>query len=139
MIFVLQNCSLVMQRKLPNSCLLPTICLLGKTDGEDPQHLFFTCTYSVKLLEKTLSIFHVAWVCGDDSSLNVQQLLLGHFLKKKPRLLWENMVKALLADLWFERTKKPFMIKMGWLDQFEQQLGTLPARNLKTTAFRSFV
>lgn len=40
---------------------------------------------------KLFSIFRVAWAFGDTFSLNEQQLL------------WENMVKALLADLWFNQ------------------------------------
>ena len=44
----------------------------------------------------------------------------GHILKKKPRLLWENMVKALPADSWFERNERTFHDKeMSWLDRFE--------------------
>ena len=53
-------------------------------------------------------------------SHNVQQLLSGHILKKKQHFLWENMVKALLAYLWYQRNQRTFHDKeMRWIDRFE--------------------
>ena len=39
---------------------------------------------------------------GDTFSINVQQILMGSFLKKGPRQFQVNMAKALLAELWFD-------------------------------------
>lgn len=59
MIFGLLNCALVMQRKLPSSCLSPLVCPLCKQKGEDLQHLLFECSYSANCWGKLFSIFAV--------------------------------------------------------------------------------
>lgn len=65
-------------------------------------------------------VFNVAWAFGDTFSLNVRQVLLDLLLKKGLRLIWVNMAKALLADLWFERNQRIFHDKeLGWFDCFE--------------------
>lgn len=57
MIFGALNCSSVMQTKLMNSCLSPSICPLCKNEGEGLQHLFFVCLYSAICWRKFFLVF----------------------------------------------------------------------------------
>ena len=51
---------------------------------------------------------------------NVVQILVGPSLKPKSQLLWSNEVKAILAELWFERSWRVFQDKaLAWMDHFE--------------------
>ena len=57
---------------------------------------------------------------GSDFKNNVLQILLGPLLKKKPKLLWVNAVKALLTEIWFERNQRTFNDRVSaWEDRFE--------------------
>ena len=115
MLFGLLNCSLVMQRKLPNSCLLPSIFPLCLLNEEDLHHLFFSCPYSAKCWGSLFSLFEVSWVFNRTFSPNVRQIILGPLMKKGPRLLWTNLAKSLFAEIWFERV---FHDKfMSWSDR----------------------
>ena len=45
---------------------------------------------------------------GNSSSDNVLQILIGPSLKKGPKTLLHNAVKALLVEIWFERNQRVF-------------------------------
>lgn len=61
MAFGLLNCSLIMQRKIVNKCLLPSVCPLYLKNSEDLLHLFILCPYSTNCWRSILSIFNVVW------------------------------------------------------------------------------
>ena len=99
MAFGLQNCSLIMQRKLPNKCLLPPKCPLCMKNSEDLLHLFILCPYFTKCWKSFPSIFIVVWAFEGSLCSNVFLLLRGPLLPKRLRLIWANMSKALLAEI----------------------------------------
>ena len=110
MIFGNLNCALVMQMKLPSHCLSPHICPLCMAE-KDLQHLFFDCTYALRCWHRLFSFFNLCWVFGNRCSENVLQILVGPSLKKSPKTLWYNAVKALLVEIWFERNQRVFYDK----------------------------
>lgn len=70
--------------------------------SEDPQHFFFECHYSFDCWKKLLSIFHLQWVFVN-SFKDVLPILYA-----TAQLLWVNVVKALLAKIWFKRNQRVF-------------------------------
>ena len=64
--------------------------------------------------------FDVVWALGESFSLNVQQVLMGPVFKKKTWLIWANLSKAVLVEIWFERNQRTFHGKeTHWPDRFE--------------------
>ena len=60
------------------------------------------------------------WAFDGSFSANVRQLLRGPYLSKKPFLIWVNLIKALLAKIWFERNQRIFYDKKrDWVDIVE--------------------
>lgn len=113
------SCISVMQHKLPTSCLSPSICPLGHQHGEDPIHLFFSCSYTVCCWE--FSIFNLSWVFGVDFRRNLSFTLVkyskvisgGNMVWKEPKgvygkslewlgLFWSCSQKCLLVVLLFQ-------------------------------------
>ena len=89
-------------------------------DKEDLQHLFFDCCYAGKCWQWLFALFNLCWVFGNVFHENVLQILVEPKLKSDPKLIWNNVVKALLAEIWFERNKRVFHDKSTpWLDRFE--------------------
>lgn len=108
MAFGLLNCSLIMQRNTLNKCLEPLMCPLCMKDSEDLLHLFIICPYSTICWGSIFSLFDVAWAFNGSLSSNVFQLLRGPVISKRPRLIWENVLKALLAEIWFGHNQRIF-------------------------------
>lgn len=104
----LLHCSSIMQRKIPSSCLLPSVCPFCMKDSEDLLHLFFICPYSANCWGNMLFLFNVAWAFDGSLSSKVFQLLRRPLLSKRPQINWENMSKAMLVELWFERNQRIF-------------------------------
>ena len=98
-----------MQHKLPNSCLSPSICPLCLQNKEDCQHLLIFCKYLAKCQEKLFNEFNLSWVFDADFREHVRILLRGLSLNKEAKLLWENVVKAILAKN-LKGTKESSMI-----------------------------
>lgn len=70
---------------------------------------------------------------------NVCQILIGPALKKGPRLIWANAVKALLAEIWFEQNHGIFHDrKLGWLDRYEVARLNASSWCTLTKPFRDF-
>ena len=59
------------------------------------------------------------------------QLLLGSILPKKPCTIWENLSKALLTGLWFERNQRIFH------DKARLKAEIMRAVDLNAAAWRS--
>lgn len=71
-------------------------------------------------MEFILSLSKVNWVFRDPFCDNVRQILVGLALKKGPRLIWANAVKAILAEIWFGQNQRIFHDrKMGWMARLE--------------------
>ena len=102
MVFGSFNSSEILQKKSPNKCLLPLTCPLCMKANEEILHLFMTCPFSSFCWGRIFSLFNFDWVIDRSLSANVFQIPTGPSLPKKSRLIWENLSKALLADLWFE-------------------------------------
>lgn len=99
-------CGSVMQRNLPAHILSPSACPLCLLASADLQHLLLYCNYAGKCWQHLFSLFNLSWVFGCNFRDNVLQILVGPQLKSSPRLLWNNVVKALLTNLWFEKKSK---------------------------------
>ena len=56
-------------------------------------------------------MLETAWVFDGSLSTNVFQLLRGPYLSKKTFLVWINLIKALLAEIWFECNQRIFRDK----------------------------
>ena len=83
-----------------------------------PTFILF-CKYSTKCWEVLFKEF-MSWVFGADFRENVRTLSKGFSLNKEATLLWENKVKATLAEIWSERNQIVFYDKsMGCFDRFE--------------------
>ena len=108
MIFGALNCSEVLQRKLQTHSLSPTICHFCLSASKTQQHIFFECSYAFNCWQKLFKTFGISWVFGNSFRDNILQLLTGPLLKSGPRLIWFNVVKALLSNLWFERNQQIF-------------------------------
>ena len=117
------NCSETMQRKLSNTCLLPSVCPFCLENSELLIHLFIFCPFSSNCWFSIFSMLKSVWVFDGSFSTNVLQLLRGPYLsKKKPFLIWVNLIKALLAEIWFERNQcnaSPMIKKRDWVDIVE--------------------
>ena len=48
------------------------------------------------------------WVFGISGRENLQQLLVSPHLSSRTQLLWSNVVKALVSELWFEGNQRVF-------------------------------
>lgn len=70
------NTADVLQRKIPTSCLLPSICCLCYADGDSLNHLFFGCSFSMACWFKLFSIFNLQWVFSYSAKDDVLQLSL---------------------------------------------------------------
>ena len=123
MTFSLLNYSLIVQRKIPYKCLLPSMCPLCL---KDLLHLFILCPYSFNCWRSIFPIFNVVWAFDGSLSSNVFQLLRGPLLPKKLRLIWVNMAKALLAEIWSETNQCIFTRKGAGWTLWTRQKGTQP-------------
>ena len=86
------------------------------TDKEDLQHLFLKC-YARKCWLRLFDLFNLSWVFGNVFRENVLQILVGPKLKSDSKLLWNNAVKAWLAEIWFEGNQRVFHDKSTpWLE-----------------------
>ena len=120
MLYGLLNCASVMQRKLPSHCLSPSICPLCTADSEGLQHLFFTCGLAEKCWHRLFACFNLSWAFSNIFGNNVLQILIGPRFKKQPQLLWINVVKALLVEIWFEQNQRVFKNKVTcWIDRYK--------------------
>ena len=88
------NCSETMQRKLPNTCLLPSVCPLCLENSELLVHLFIFCPFSSNCWFSIFSMLKSVWVFDGSFSANVRQLLRGPYLSKKHFLIWVNLIKS---------------------------------------------
>ena len=114
------NCSETMQRKLPNSCLLHSVCPLCLENSELLIHLFIFCPFSSNCWFNIFSMLKSVRVFDGSFSANVHQLLRRPYLSKKPFLIWVNLIKATLAEIWFERNFRIFHDKKwNWVDIVE--------------------
>ncbi|XP_038903695.1 uncharacterized protein LOC120090219 [Benincasa hispida] len=111
MLFGQLNVAEVLQKKQPTPSLSPTVCPFCLHHSEVSLHLFFTCPYSSWCWNKLLCFFNLPLTLCNDFKSNVFQLLARPTSHKSTRLLWCNAVKALLADLWFERNQRIFYNK----------------------------
>ena len=94
------------RRPLTSACYpLFALMLEGKWD-------FIPTFLALALLSfccnRFFSIFNIIWVFDGSLCSLVLQLLEGPLLLKKPRLLWLNLLKAILSELWFERNQRIF-------------------------------
>ena len=92
-------------KEILNKCLLISVCLLYLKDSEICYIYLFYATIPLiagEVFFLLLSIFNVLWAFDRYLSSNVFQLLSGPLLPKGPRLIWANMSKALLAEIWYE-------------------------------------
>lgn len=112
--------------KAPRSLSVPHICPLCFSAEEDLQHVFFTCSYANNCWQRLFAHFKLNWVIDNSFCDNVLQILISPKLKPTPKLLGINVVKSLLAELWFERNQRVLHDKTTpWLDRFETaQLNT---------------
>lgn len=103
MVYGTLNCSTILQRKLP-----PSVCHLCLAGNEDLQHIFFYCAFAKCCWWKLFSIFNLVWAFNEDFKSNVISILIGPALKESPDLTWINVVKAVIAEIWFERNQRVF-------------------------------
>ena len=54
-------------------------------------------------------MFNFDWVFDRSLSTSVIQVLSGPKLPKKPCIMWENLSKALLRELWFDHNQHIFL------------------------------
>ena len=111
MLFGSLNSADILQKKSPNKCLLPSGCPFCLKANETLLHLFLLCPFSSLCWSRLFSILNIAWVFDGSLSSSILQLLEGPSLPKKSRLIWLNLSKALLAELWFERNQWIFLDK----------------------------
>ena len=96
-IFGSLNSADILQKKAPNKCLLPSVCpLCLKAKRLHP--IFSSFSWM-----RFFSTFNIVWFFDGFLCSSILQLLEGPLLPKKPRLLWSDLLKAILSELWFER------------------------------------
>lgn len=72
------------------------------------------------LIVGIVSLVYLSWVRFLVIPYEIIHILVGPKLKPTLKLLWNNVVKSLLVDLWFERNQRVFHDrKTPWLDRFE--------------------
>ena len=105
---------------------------------------FLQCPFFSFCWNRIFSIFNIAWVSYGSLCSSVLQLLEGPPLPKKPRLIWLNLSKALLSELWFERNQQIFHDKEKPNPEIllsaeqTQQLGVPWTKILGLTPFKIF-
>lgn len=102
------NVATVHQKKLSSHCISPSVCPPCMKNVESAQYLWFECSFSFNLWWKLFSIFNVCWVFSICPKENVLQLLWGLKLLAKSKILWSNVVKVTLSEIWFERNQRIF-------------------------------
>lgn len=75
--------------------------------------------------QRLLYIFNISGVFVNVNRDNVSQILVGPALHTKPHLIWSNVVRALLAEVWFKINQHVFhdIFSDGW---FPLKLLVLP-------------
>ena len=70
---------------------------------------------------KLTPIFNLHWVFYNYFRFNISQLIYGPaLLNSTAKLLWVNVVKVFLSELWLERNQRIFRGKqLPWHDRFE--------------------
>ena len=74
------NCSETMQRKLPNTCSLPSVCPLCLENSDLLIHFSIFCPFSPNCWFSIFSMLKLVWVFDGSFSVNVLQLLRGPYL-----------------------------------------------------------
>lgn len=70
--------------------------------------------------QRLLYIFNISGVFVNVNRDNVSQILVGPALHTKPHLIWSNVVRALLAEVWFKINQHVFHdIFSDWMVPFE--------------------
>ena len=111
MVFGSLNSSEILQKKAPKKCLSPSICPLCLKASENLSHIFLNCLVSSFCWVRIFSLFNLSWVFDVSLSASVVQILSGPRLPKKSSIIWDNLSKALLSEVWFERNQRIFLDK----------------------------
>ena len=74
------NCSKTIQRKLPNTCLLPSLCPLCLENSDLLIHFFIFCPFSPNCWFSIFSMLKSVRVFDGSFNANVLQLLRGPYL-----------------------------------------------------------
>ena len=103
MVFGSLNNSEILQKKAPNKSLSSSICPLCLKASENLSRIFLNGFVSSFCWVKIFSLFNLAQVFDHSLNVSVAQLLSRPNLPKKSSVIWENLSKAILLELWFER------------------------------------
>lgn len=128
----LRTCSSTLQRKLCSHYLFPSICPLCMAAHEDLKHLFLSVVIPRLAGGSCYAFFFfsIQWVFDEVFKDNVDQLLVGPYLKPNSQLLWSNAVK-------------PFMLNYGLIDSMllglMLPLGVLSLSSVKIFPFNIYV
>ena len=84
-------------------------------------YLFMFCPFSSNCWFSIFSMLKSVWVFDGSFSANVRQLLRMPYLSKRHFLIWVNLIKVILAEIWFERNQRIFHDKKNgiWVDIIE--------------------
>lgn len=98
----------LLQGHRPFMCLSPHWCALCKSDGETVDHMFIHCPYALKVWWLLLGEVNAVWVtpkgCFKLLSCKIDALGRG----KKAKVLWGNLLQAMIWNLWVERNRRIF-------------------------------
>lgn len=86
------------------------------SESEDLQYLFFGCCFSRSCWWRLFSFFNISWVFY----VAFKDHVVGPSLKPFPHMIWHNAIKAMLAEIWFERNQRVFHDKsLAWMNHLD--------------------
>lgn len=101
------NVSTVMQRRWPTLNLQPSRCVLCKNHGEDLDHLFLNCEFTMNLWQALLDELNLSWVQPRQvRDCFEQQVARGRNTRRYQ--LWGSSVQAIIWWTWAERNRRIF-------------------------------
>ena len=112
MVFGSLNSTKILPKKSPNKCVSPSICPLCLKASKNLCHIFLDCPISSFGWKRIFSLFNLVWTFYRSLSASVVKLLSGLNLPKKSHIIWINLSKALLTELWFKRNQCIFHDKV---------------------------